>query len=132
MNFSQHGSYKLWVKERVIYAEISGAWNREAALNYSKEFKALASSFSGNWAHLVYLDDFELCGDEVFGVIQELVAWCIAQGLKRAAHVYSPSMVKKEFVGKMVAERQGEFTRAIFDNEMSARLWLSNEGYKNT
>ena len=66
----------------------------------------------------------------MIAVIQTLVEWCISNGLKRAAQVYSPSMVKKEFLDEMVVEEFGEFKRAVFDDPKKAIAWLHSEGYK--
>lgn len=130
MPFQQHGSYKLWIKGNVLYALLDGQWNEQAALNFTKDFKALISGFDGDWGHMVYLEQWELCGPEMFEVIQDLVDWCLANGLKRAAHVYKSSAVKQDLISKMVIEEIGDFKKAVFDNPQSAANWLTNEGYQ--
>lgn len=129
MAFSQHGAYKLWVVDKTVFAELTGAWNLEAAKNFKKDFISSADSLGDQWAHLVYLKDWEFCGKEVFPEIESLVAWCIDNGLKRTANVYPKSSLKNQFLGEMVVEEQGEFIRRIFDDPEQASEWLTQEGY---
>ncbi|WP_051275427.1 hypothetical protein [Aestuariibacter salexigens] len=132
MHPEQHGSYRLWQHDNVLYAELVDTWNDIAAANFSRDFKALASEINGDWGHMVYLDNWDLCSPEMFAIIKELVDWCISHGLKRAANVYAPSAMKKEFLGRMIVEEQGEFKRAHFDCEEKAVTWLRHEGFNAT
>lgn len=130
MHLNQHGTYKLWRHKNVIYAELNGTWNDIAAQNFSKEFKEIAKDYTQAWGHLVYLDEWELCSPEVFEIIEELVSWCLNKGLTRAAQVYSPSIIKKKFLGQMVVEQHGLFKRAVFDCPEKATAWLKTEGFE--
>lgn len=125
-------SYKIWVDKQVLYAELEGAWGSDIAQNFANDFKDAATAFNDDWGHLVYLDGWELCSEEMIKIIQDLVDWCIENGLKRAAQVYAPSMVKKEFLDEMVVEEFGEFKRAVFGNAVDAKNWLENEGFNTT
>ncbi|MCC2615559.1 hypothetical protein LJ739_04825 [Aestuariibacter halophilus] len=130
MVFEQHGSFRLWCHGNVVYAELSGTWNKETAEQFAGEFKTLAQQVDKPWAHMVYLQDWELCSAEVFAVIQALVDWCLEHGLVRAAQVYPPSTMKREFLDRMVVERKGQFQRAVFDNAYQGALWLTHEGFE--
>jgi len=132
MKFEQHGHYYLWRERNVIYAELHGTWNQIAAENFEQEFKHLASSIESPWAHLVYLNDWELCGPEMFPIITRLVDWCINHGLTKAANVFSQSALKENFVNKMVVQEEGDFIRSVFDNETDAIAWLNSEGFAVT
>lgn len=132
MKFDQHGGYKIWRHNNVIYAELSGIWNKEAAINYAKEFKALASEYTDNWGHYVCFDHWELCSADVFDIVQSLVDWCVDNGLRRAAQVYSHSAIKEQVISKMVVEELGQFKRAVFDDKEQAANWLTEQGYKVT
>lgn len=129
MQFEQHGSFKIWTVNNLIISEVHGTWNQVAAENYSDEFQRQARTLSRPWAHIVYLNDWELCSPDVFPVINDLVAWCIANGLTRAVNIFSPSYIKEGFVNKMVAQQQGNFTRVVVDNEKDALDWLESEGF---
>ncbi len=115
MSFEQHGTYHLWCVDSVLYAELLGTWNKEAALNFSRDFKALAGQFNAPWAHLVYLEEWGLCTPDVIEVIQSLVEWCIENDLRRAAQIYSKSGLKEAFLGRTVVEEFGNIKRAVFD-----------------
>ncbi len=49
MQFEPHGDYLLWTKGDVLYAKLIDAWNKEAAIKFSIEFKELAKTFCGDW-----------------------------------------------------------------------------------
>lgn len=129
MRYQQHGNYHLWIEDKTLFAEVTGSWNKETALSFENDFKKLASSLSGDWAHLVYLDDWDLCTPDVFSIIESLVSWCIENGLKRAANVYFGSSLKDAIVNKMIVQKEGEFLRAVFDNPKDAVTWLTMEGF---
>lgn len=132
MAYHAHGEYRLWCDEKTLYAELSGMWNEETALEFDRDFRALATHFTGPWGHLVYLNDWELCTPEMFEVIESLVTWCIQNGLTRAANVYEPSGIKEAIVNKMVVQSEGKFKRAVFDNPRDAANWLTQEGFPST
>lgn len=130
MQFEQHGHFQLWTKNNVLCARLHGTWNQVAAENYATEFKKVAKQLARPWAHLVYMNDWELCSPDVFPVIKELVDWCIENELTRVANVYTYSYIKEGFVNKMVTEQQGSFQRVVFDNEFEAVEWLNYEGFE--
>ena len=53
INFEQHGDYKIWQKGQVIYAELKGTWNKEAAINFASDFEESMSTIKAPWAHIV-------------------------------------------------------------------------------
>lgn len=128
----QHGEFTLSVSGNILLAKLSGAWNEEAARAFSQNLKTTVMPLIGaDWGHLVYLDDWRLGVPEIKPIVEELVAWCCDNGLKRAAHVYSPSMVKKLQLEDFVAET-GDFQRRAFASEAEAIAWLAVEGYELT
>lgn len=127
--FDQHGSFEIWAEGNIVFANLEGAWNKEAAVNFEVEFMKVAKLMPEKWGHIVYLNDWELCDAAMFPIIERLVAWCIKNGLTRAANVYSVSVVKAEFINKMVVDEFGEFKRAVFDNDKDAKEWLRKYGY---
>lgn len=129
MKFEQHGNFKIWTINNVIMSKVHGTWNQVAAENYSDEFQQQARTLSKPWAHVVYLNDWELCSPDVFPVINDLVDWCIANGLTKAVNIFSPSYIKEGFVNKMVVQEQGNFKRVVFDNEKDALDWLAQQGF---
>lgn len=125
-----HGHFDMWIDNHVLLARLKGQWNEEMATFYSKTMKDLAAQFQKqNWAHIVYLDDWELGTPEFEPIINELVEWVINHGLVRTAQVYSPNMLKKFQMDRMVKERVGDFERRIYPDELSAFSWLASEGF---
>lgn len=125
-----HGHFDIWRDNTVILARLKGQWNKEMAQTYADRFKVTAQPLlHQDWAHIVYLDDWELGTPEFEAVIIDLVTWVIEHGLKRTAQVYSPSMLKQFQMDRMVKETQGEFVRHVFSDEQQAFAWLEAEGY---
>ena len=126
----QHGEFELSIQGNVIVADIHGSWNAQAAKAFDIEFRQLVQQLSQkSWAHLAYLDNWELGTSEMVAVIEELGVWCIEQGMKRAAHVYQPSHFKSLLLDDMVVEQQGEFQRRSFAEADQAIAWLAADGY---
>jgi len=125
-----HGHFDIWLDNQVVLARLKGSWNQEMAKLYAEQFKQAAQPLiHSDWAHIVYLDDWELGTPEFEQVITELVAWVIEHGLKRTAQVYSPSMLKQYQMDRLVKSSMGEFERRVFRHESEAFDWLSRQGY---
>jgi hypothetical protein len=127
----EHGEFKLRAYDNIIYAKLNGSWNKETAFRFSKEFKTLIEkSMPQRWAHLVFLDDWELGVPEMEPVVQELVDWCIVRGLVCAAQIFSQNMIAKYQIDKMVTENLGDFSRKQFTDEHAAICWLRDKGFE--
>ena len=63
--------FRLWREQNVILATTNGSWNRFTAEDYAAEFKALAQPLTAApWAHIVYLDNWQLGVPEIEPVWQ--------------------------------------------------------------
>lgn len=125
-----HGHFDIWVDNRVVLARIKGQWNEDMAKIYADQFMSICAPLtSQNWAHIVYLDDWELGTPELEPIVIELVTWLLERNLKRTAQVYSPSMLKKFQMDRMVQESINDFERQTFATESEAFTWLENEGF---
>lgn len=126
----QHGEFELSVSGNILVAHLIGGWNKEAALAFDREFRIVAEPLlTESWGHLVFLDDWSLGVPKTIPIIEDLVHWCVANDLKRAAHVYSPSMLKEMQANDMVIEQHGEFQRRSFSEQGQAITWLSDAGF---
>jgi len=126
-----HGQFTLWRENQVILAHIQGQCNEDMALAYSDQIKQVAAPLlNSKWAHIVYLDDWELATPEVESIIQSLVAWLIAHGLTHTAQVYSPNMLKRYQLDRMITQKTDTFERQVFSDEPSAFAWLAQKGFK--
>lgn len=129
IKFSEHGSFEVQADGNILVARLVGGWNIEAAKKFSDSFKATAASLiHADWGHLVFLDDWDTGVPGVAEVIAELVDWCVLNGLKCAAHVYTPLAFKQYYVDRIVEERPNEFSRKLFDNQQQALEWLAGKG----
>lgn len=122
--------FYLWCEQRVILAVVNGSWDRRTAEEYSAAFKQLATPLAGaDWAHIVYLDQWELGVPAIEPVIQELVQWCIQHKLRCAAQIYCPHMVKKYQLERMIIDHTGVFEKRVYPTQHEAFQWLAAEGF---
>lgn len=122
--------FTIWREQRVILAIVTGSWNRFTAEDYAQEFKKQAKPLSGSdWAHIVYLDNWQLGVPEIEPVVADLVSWCLANGLRYAAQVYCPNMIKRYQLDKMIVEHAAQFERRVYPDEQQALAWLSSLGF---
>lgn len=127
--------FTLWTEQQVLLAVVRGGWNERTALDYAEAFKAAAKPLLGDdWAHIVYLDDWELGGPEIEPVVRGLVNWCLDHRLRLAAHVYSPNMVKQYQLNKMVSDTirlsaTEQFEKRVYSTDLEAFAWLHQLGF---
>ena len=122
--------FRIWREQQVILASVNGSWNRFTAEDYAQEFKMLAKPLAGtDWAHIVYLDNWQLGVPEIEPVVAELVNWCLANSLRYAAQVYCPNMIKRYQLDKMIVEHTATFERRVYPDEQQALAWLSSVGF---
>ena len=125
-----HGDFQIWCKNNVVYANASDSWNEETAKEFNRIFQhTVKTNGAEKWAHIVFLNDWDLGVPEIEPIIIELTQWCIANGMTHAAQVFSRSMIKKYQLDKMVSEKIGDFERRQFGDEEEAYLWLREQGY---
>jgi hypothetical protein len=123
-------AFRVWTENQVLMAWIRGCWDRQNALDYSKALKLAAAKFKGQqWAHIVYLDDWQLGTPDIEPIVQELVNWCLQNGLIVTAQVYCSHSVKRYQLDKMIIEKTPTFERRVYANEDDAFNWLEQQGF---
>ncbi len=122
--------FKLWREQQVIMAIANGSWDRRTAEEFSAEFIRLAQPLSqAPWAHLVYLDNWQLGVPEIEPVIKNLVQWCISHKLSYAAQIYCPHMVKQYQLERMIIDSTEVFERRVYPTQEAAFAWLAEKGF---
>ena len=125
-----HGSYELNLKNRVLVAKIIGAWNKEEGEDYFRELKSMTNNIIHQpWAMMVYLDKWELGTPGSDEVTLELIKWLAAHNLVVVAEVYSPSLLKKKHIQKMVDNSNFPINRQCFEDDKDAINWLKSKGF---
>jgi hypothetical protein len=128
--FAPHGEFKLQISNNIIVARLTGTWNKECAESFSEAFIAQVKLLdSPSWAHLVFLNDWEISVPEIIPVVTDLATFCMHNGLEKSAQVYSKSIVKKMYLDKMVIEIHGNFERRVFSDADMAVHWLKGYGF---
>ncbi|WP_214000609.1 hypothetical protein [Arsukibacterium sp.] len=122
--------FTLWREQRIILAKANGSWSRFTAEDYTSQFKALAMPLIGeDWAHLVYLDNWQLGAPDIEPVVQDLVRWCLQSGLRYTAQVYCPNMVKQYQLNRMIIDSTSLFEKRVYPDQQDAFAWLASLGY---
>ena len=125
-----HGSYELIVRNRVVIAKIIGAWNKEESEQYFSELKKMTQGIIHEpWAIVVYLDQWELSTPDSEQVNLNLLNWLMANNLKKAAEIYSPSVLKKMHVQNIVNKTASKIDRQCFTDDKAAIAWLESQGF---
>lgn len=123
--------FKIWREQQVLLAAVNGSWDRNTAEEYAAEFRRLAAPLVGtDWAHIVYLDQWQLGVPEIEPVIRELVRWCIDSKMRYAAQIYCPHMVKKYQLERMIIDHTDVFERRVYPTQEEAFQWLTAKGFQ--
>lgn len=122
--------FQLWREQQVILAAVNSSWDRRTAEEYMREFTKLAAPLTDSpWAHLVYLEKWQLGVPEIEPVIQELVQWCINNNLRFVAQVYCPHMVKQYQLNRMIIDNSEIFEKRVYPTQQEAFSWLASQGF---
>jgi hypothetical protein len=122
--------FRLWRDQQVLVAVISGSWDQQTAADYTAEFIRTALPLINQpWAHIVYLDQWQLGVPEIEPVIQQLVTWCVNNQLRYAAHVYCPHMVKQYQLNRMISDETQRFEKRTYPIAEDAFAWLASHGF---
>lgn len=122
--------FTIWCENKVLLAVVKGSWNLQTAQDFAAAFMQEATPFlQAPWAHIVYLDQWELGVPEIEPVIQQLVDWSVRHHLRFAAQVYCPHMVKKYQLERMTAMKSPTFEKRTYPTQQDAFDWLAAEGF---
>jgi len=125
-----HGSYELKVINRVLIAKIIGAWNREEGEQYFSELKRITRDLiQSPWARVVYIDDWQLGTPGSDEVTLELIQWLVSHKLQLVAEIYSPNVLKKMHIQRMVNSSKSDINRQYFSDDKDAFAWLETQGF---
>lgn len=128
---SAHGLFDLTTSGQILTLEAQGQWNLEAALEFEEKWIDLATPISHSpWAHVALLDQWQLNTPEVEPIITRIVAWSASHNMTHVAQVFSPSLLKKYELDKMVGKEDLPFEKQVFTNRRDAEAWLASCGFQ--
>ena len=128
--FERHGLFEITVNGNILVTSLYGAWNEEAAVAFSLEFKAKAAEIKPpDWGLLALLEQFEGGIPAADVIFLELVDWCVLNQLKASAHVYNKSAYKKDYLNKLISVPPSSFTKSAFQDTKQAVDWLKQMGF---
>lgn len=127
--FAGHGEYDIKCSSNVLYVNLRGGWNEEAALAYSKKIKQCIEYFNNQpWAIISDLNDWELYTPECFPIISKLVLYAIQSGMRKEAIVSQTNSIKLQPFA-LDKDVFLTFERRFFTELDEAHIWLKDEGY---
>ncbi|MDM7861630.1 hypothetical protein QTP81_13600 [Alteromonas sp. ASW11-36] len=128
--FAGHGEYDIKRSGNVLYVNLRGGWNEEAAIAYAKDIEqSIKPLINRPWAIISNLSDWELFTPECFPIISQLVIQAIQSGLCKEAIVSQPNSVKLQPF-KLPKDAFPTFQRRFFPGLLEAKSWLMEEGFE--
>jgi hypothetical protein len=95
--FEAHGSFSLTLTGRILRAELSGAWNSEAALAYESELQAMVQPLIGQpWASISIMNGWELYTPDCQPIITCMLDWARTHGLTQDVLVNQVPSIKMQ------------------------------------
>tara|TARA_Y100000034_G_scaffold115777_1_gene153361 strand:- start:652 stop:1119 length:468 start_codon:yes stop_codon:yes gene_type:complete len=126
-----HGTWKIKKDDsNTLLIKVNGAWNKEAAVLFSNEFKQIASTITNEpWAILISVQNAEIPIPEAMDVLQQLNEWSITNGCRCEASIVSlfahEEVFKRTRAKKVQQQQRGEQVDAQLDYEQHIFLSLS-------
>lgn len=123
--------YKIWCENNVLFAVILGQWSEIEVKTYAQDFKKVAYLLSHEpWAHISYLEEWELSTPESAKYVQEIEQWCNQNNLQCNALVYAPNAIKDYVVG-LSLQKAKDYPDSFrhFNHSEDAIRWIAEKGY---
>ena len=94
-----HGDWEVRVLDsNIIVSRVFGAWNVEAAVAFSSEFKNIASGFGGEaWACILCVVNAQLIIPDGIPVLKEVERWSLNHGRRCLINLGSNHMQRSQF-----------------------------------
>jgi len=85
------------LERNLIIEKIYGTWKRETAMEYHKEFLAVAEPLIGKkWAKIINLVNWKSSYPEMIRVIGEHLKWCHENGMVLSVNVIDNPVTKNQ------------------------------------
>lgn len=121
-----HGDSKVYLKDNIVFAKLSGMFNELGAEKFTNEVKRLVLSLADQ-PFGILIDDLDLEGGtpEAFAILEQYNQWLNTKPLKAKAMVMS-SNAHKEIINKLSPSRNKQNIQ-YFLTEPEAVAWLQTE-----
>lgn len=130
MTYGCHGNFKLELVGNVLFQHLSGAWNKENALEYSQQVSILVSPIVNQpWALLNIITEWELATPDCEPIIKSILEIGVDTGLTCEAVVNANGTVKIEQLNRTLPVNRS-FKRAFFTYDSDALNWLTEMGFE--
>lgn len=122
--------FSIWVENDVLIAVVKGQWDDVITRAYAEHFKKVAAPIIHKpWAHITYMDDWELATDDFYPIISALETWCIDNNLVRDAVIFPPNALKSHVLSKAIKTSKSRDYYREFSRADEALRWLSEKGF---
>ncbi|GGW79390.1 hypothetical protein [Alteromonas halophila] len=136
MRFPRYGNYTLDISGNVLEVFATGAWNLKTAEAMVVDMQDMVRLFKGApWAALMDGRRWVLSTPECQNCLSNAIKFNIEHGLKRAAYVLDPGMIKRAQLERTHPSGDqtfdvGDYQREYFTTYFSALNWLADQGFK--
>lgn len=136
MRFPQYGHYSLDLSGSLMEVFATGAWNGKTAEAMTVEMHELVRTFNGQpWGALIDGRRWILATPECQKVLADAIKYNVQHGLRRAAYVLDPGMIKRAQLqrthpGSAADIDTSAYQREYFTTYFAALNWLASEGFR--
>ena len=132
LRWNIHGNWGLrLLDDQVLLVRVSSGWNKEAALQFSLEFKEATQPFHGQpWAILLSTRNAELVIPEAIPIVKELNTWAIEHGCCCEAELVKNIMQIKQIEETRSDSSGHSYVQKCFLDIKDAAAFMSEHGFE--
>ena len=125
-----HGSWHFtFLDDNTLMVSVIGAWNKEAAIAFSKEFKQItAPLLCQPWGLLVCMQNGELVVPEAITILEQLNQWAIDNNCRREANIVQ-YQIHNDLIERTRADEMRDYVQCSFTRLADALDYLKTEGF---
>ncbi|MFD2165109.1 hypothetical protein ACFSJY_02435 [Thalassotalea euphylliae] len=125
-----HGRWAFKIdKNNILLVKVMDAWNVEAAVAFSEEFKRVSMALVEQpWAILISTQHGELMVQEALPVLQDLNKWTVENNCRCEASIVK-YQIQKEVFDRTRACGEYEYIQRAFFDFSSATQFLADRGF---
>ena len=88
-------NYSIQCEKRVALVHIRGSWSESTTRRFVRDFKQqITPLLCGNWAQIVFFDDWQFSSPDNEQAITDLLNWSIVNGLTHSARIFKADPLK--------------------------------------
>ncbi|WP_296046774.1 hypothetical protein [uncultured Alteromonas sp.] len=124
-------NYSIQCEKRVALVHIRGSWSESTTRRFVRDFKQqITPLLCGNWAQIVFFDDWQFSSPDNEQAITDLLNWSIVNGLTHSARIFKADPLKSYQLNRMMHENDYSMNIRHFHCEKEGGEWLAKHGFQ--